>query len=159
MNAKDIYEILKNEFGENIISLNDDGTTSDPFIIITPENLLDIMLFLRDDEKTNFDYLSCLSGVDNKETLGVIYHLFSMTKKHKITIKVELPKDNPEVNTVERVWRTADWHEREAFDMYGIIFKGHHDLRRILNPYDWEGHPLRKDYKQPDEYHGIKVQY
>jgi NADH-quinone oxidoreductase subunit C len=117
------------------------------------------MLFLRDDEKTNFDYLSCLSGVDNKETLGVVYHLFSMTKKHKITIKVELPKDNPEVNTVERVWRTADWHEREAFDMYGIIFKGHHDLRRILNPYDWEGHPLRKDYKQPDEYHGIKVQY
>jgi NADH-quinone oxidoreductase subunit C len=159
MNAKDIYEILKNEFGENIISLNDDGTTSEPFIIITPENLLDIMLFLRDDEKTNFDYLSCLSGVDNKETLGVVYHLFSMTKKHKITIKVELPKDNPEVNTVERVWRTADWHEREAFDMYGIIFKGHHDLRRILNPYDWEGHPLRKDYKQPDEYHGIKVQY
>ncbi|MGB9701208.1 MAG: NADH-quinone oxidoreductase subunit C [Candidatus Kapaibacteriota bacterium] len=159
MNAKEIYDILKNEFSDNIISLTDDGTASEPFIVITPDNLLDIMLFLRDDERTNFDYLSCLSGVDNKETLGVVYNLFSMNKKHRITIKVEVPKDKPEVHTVERVWRSADWHEREAYDMYGIVFKEHHDLRRILNPYDWEGHPLRKDYKQPDEYHGIKVQY
>ncbi|HOM05330.1 MAG TPA: NADH-quinone oxidoreductase subunit C, partial [Candidatus Kapabacteria bacterium] len=104
-----------------------------------------------------FDYLVNLSGVDEKDKFIVVYHLFSLQHKHRIALKVYLDRENPHVPTVERVWRSANWHEREAYDMFGIVFDGHSDLRRILCPYDWEGHPLRKDYKTPDYYKGIKV--
>ncbi|HQQ11655.1 MAG TPA: NADH-quinone oxidoreductase subunit C, partial [Bacteroidales bacterium] len=77
--------------------------------------------------------------------------------RHKIVIKTEVPKDNPLLPSVERLWRTADWHEREAFDLIGVVFEGHHNMIRILLPYDWEGHPLRKDYQAPETYHGMKV--
>ena len=116
-------------------------------------------MFLRDSEDLHFDYLVDLCGMDYGDNLGVVYHLYSMKHKHRIVIKVIIPKDNPLVPTVENIWRTADWHEREAWDMFGIKFDGHHNLIRILNPYDWEGHPLRKDYQTPDEYHGMKVPY
>ena len=106
-----------------------------------------------------FDYLSNLSGMDLAENLGVVYHLYSMKYKHTIVLKVTVSKENPNVHSVERIWRTADWPEREAYDLFGVIFEGHHNLIRILNPYDWEGYPLRKDYKTPEEYHGIKVPY
>ena len=105
------------------------------------------------------DYLACLSGMDYGEELGVVYHLYSVELKHRIVIKLYVPKDAPKVATVERVWRIADWHEREAFDLFGVEFEGHHNLIRILNPYDWEGHPLRKDYVTPEEYHGIRIPY
>lgn len=153
-----VYEILKKEFGEDILSFTEEPN-SDPFIIVNSQNLTDIMLFLRDEEGLEFDYLSCLSGMDLKDNLGVVYHLFSVKHIHRITIKVEVPKEDPNVPTLEKVWLSADWHEREAFDMFGINFVGHHNLIRILAPYDWEGHPLRKDYKEPEEYHGIKVPY
>jgi NADH-quinone oxidoreductase subunit C len=100
-----------------------------------------------------------LSGVDLKGRLAVVYQLFSMVKKHKITLKVEVPTDAPNVQSVESIWKTANWHEREAYDLYGITFIGHPDLRRILLPYDWEGHPLRKDYQVPEYYNGMKVPY
>ncbi len=117
-------------------------------------------MYLRDAEDLAFDSLMCLSGVDNGDnTLGVVYHLHSMTKKNKVTLKVKVPKENPKVRSVEKVWRTADWHEREAFDLVGLVFEGHSDLRRILCPYDWVGHPLQKDYKQPEFYNGMKVPY
>jgi len=74
-------------------------------------------------------------------------------------LKVVLPRENPEVDSVSQVWRTADWHEREAFDMFGIKFNGHPDLRRLLLPADWEGHPLRKDYKHQEYYRDVKVEY
>jgi len=82
-----------------------------------------------------------------------------MKHNHKLTLKVLLPRDNPVVPSVERVWRAADWHEREAYDLFGIIFEGHHNLKRILLPEDWEGHPLRKDYKVQEYYQGMKVPY
>jgi NADH-quinone oxidoreductase subunit C len=106
-----------------------------------------------------FDYLSCLSGVDLKGKLAVVYQLYSMVKRHKITIRVEVSTENPSVPSVESIWRTANWHEREAFDLFGVIFTGHPDLRRILLPYDWDGHPLRKDYQVPEFYNGMKVPY
>lgn len=158
MKANDIFEKLKNEFGEDIISITEEGF-SDPFIMVNPSNIVDIMLFLRDEPELHFDYLNCLSGVELKDNLQVVYNLYSVDLKHKITVKVDLPKENPKIATVEKVWLTADWHERETWDMYGISFIGHHNHIRILNPYDWEGHPLRKDYTTPEEYHGIKVPY
>jgi NADH-quinone oxidoreductase subunit C len=131
----------------------------DPYIKVSPNHILEIARFFRDDDNCAFDYLSCLSGVDLKGKFSVVYQLFSMAKRHKITLKVEVPTDAPNVQSVESIWKTANWHEREAFDLYGINFIGHPDLRRILLPYDWEGHPLRKDYQVPEYYNGMKVPY
>lgn len=158
MTPAEIFQKLKEEFGDSVIELVD-TPPSDAFIWINPEKLFDIMHFLRDHNDLQFDYLTLLSGMDWKDSFGVVYHLYSFVFKHRIVIKVKLERDNPRVASVERLWRTADWHEREAYDMFGIIFEGHHNLIRILCPYDWEGYPLRKDYTQPDEYHGIKVPY
>ncbi len=131
----------------------------DPTIKVSPNHILEVAKFLRDDDDMLFDYLSCLSGVDLKGKLAVVYQLYSMVKRHKITIRVEVPTENPSVPSVESIWRTANWHEREAFDLFGITFTGHPDLRRILLPYDWDGHPLRKDYQVPEFYNGMKVPY
>ena len=102
----------------------------------------------------------CLSSTDDKEKLGVVYNLHSMKHKHRITLRVELPdRNNAHVPTVAPLFGTADWHEREAYDMMGIVFDGHPDLRRILCPDDWEGWPLRKDYVVQEYYRGLKVPY
>jgi len=158
MTVEQIHERLKNEFSDIILSLNTE-TNFEPSINVLPSNIIDVMLFLRDEDDLKFDYLACLSGMDYKDTLGVVYHLYSTGRKHRITIKVDVQKENPIIPSISKVWRTADWHEREAFDMFGIIFEGHENLIRILSPYDWEGYPLRKDYKQPEEYHGLRVPY
>ncbi|MCX7908402.1 MAG: NADH-quinone oxidoreductase subunit C [Ignavibacteria bacterium] len=158
MEVEDIYIKLKEKFGEAIIDLVN-NPPSDPFINVSPEKLFDICLELRDNPEFDFDYLMCLSGLDYVDNLQVVYHIYSMKKKHKIVLKVTVPKENPKVPSIERIWRSADWHEREAYDLFGIIFEGHHNLIRILLPYDWEGYPLRKDYKEPEFYHGIRVPY
>ncbi len=158
MTANDIFEKLKVEFGDAIIELKDEAP-SDPAITVDASKIFDICHTLRDDNTFLFDYLSCLSGLDKKEELQVVYHLYSMAHKHTIVIKASVAKDNPHIPSVERIWKAADWHEREAYDMLGIIFDGHHNLIRILTPYDWEGFPLRKDYKEPEYYNGIKVSY
>jgi NADH-quinone oxidoreductase subunit C len=88
-----------------------------------------------------------------------VYHLYSFALNQKLVVKVLVPKSNPVVPTVSDVWATANWHEREAFDMFGMTFEGHPDLRRILCPEDWEGYPLRKDYKVQEFYNGMKVPY
>jgi NADH-quinone oxidoreductase subunit C len=153
---KQIFDELSGSFPE--VALLFEEVT--PCIVVPPHAIKDVGLQLRDAAPYRFDYLMCLSGVDNaNDTLGVVYHLYSTTLGHKLTLKVNVPKDNPHAATVERVWRTADWHEREAYDLFGIVFDGHHDLRRILLPDDWEGHPLRKDYQVPEYYNGMKVPY
>ncbi len=158
MNTTEIFELLREKFKDAIIDLVD-NPPSDSFINVVPEKLFDICLELRDNPDFDFDYLMCLSGVDFPTNLQVVYHLYSLNKKHKIVLKVTVPKENPKVPSVERIWRSADWHEREAYDLFGIIFEGHHNLIRILLPYDWEGYPLRKDYKEPETYHGMRVPY
>ncbi len=158
MNTTEIFELLREKFKDAIIDLVD-NPPSDSFINVVPEKLFDICLELRDNPEFDFDYLMCLSGVDFPTNLQVVYHLYSLNKKHKIVLKVTVPKENPKVPSVERIWRSADWHEREAYDLFGIIFEGHHNLIRILLPYDWEGYPLRKDYKEPETYHGMRVPY
>jgi NADH-quinone oxidoreductase subunit C len=82
-----------------------------------------------------------------------------MTNRHRAVLKISAPSENPKVPTVSHIWRTAEWHEREAFDLMGVEFVGHPDLRRILLPDDWEGHPLRKDYKNAETYQGLKTAY
>ncbi len=159
MTPQEIHDRVKAKFGEAVLEFKD-APPSDPYIRIAPPDMKDVAAFLRSDPDLLFDYLMCLSGADyNNGNLGVVYSLFSMQKRHKVTLKVEVPKTDPKVPSVESVWRSADWHGREAYDLVGIIFTGHPDLRRILCPYDWEGHPLQKDYKLPEFYQGMKVPY
>lgn len=156
MLANEIFEKLRTSFGDQIVELNE-NPPFDAYITVDAAAVYEICHTLRDDKIFLFDYLMSLSGMDLGENLGVVYHLYSMELKHKIVLKVVVPKDQPNVPTVERIWRTADWHEREAYDLLGVNFEGHHNLIRILLPYDWEGYPLRKDYEAPEMYHGMKV--
>jgi len=158
--SKEIYTKLKDKFGDVILLLQD--AVVDSHILVSPEGISDVARYLAEDETLVFDSLMCLSGVDlgvNESDFEVVYHLFSMTHRHRIVLKAVLPKDNSHIPTVEDVWKTATWHERETYDLYGIVFEGHTDLRRILMPDDWEGHPLRKDYKDPEFYRGMRVPY
>lgn len=159
MIPQEIGDTLKATFGDAILGTTIDGVF-DPFSKIAPDRIKAVALFLRDNPQTEFDALMCLSGVDyTGGKLGVVYHLHSMKWNHKFTLKVEVTVENPHCQSVESVWRTANWHEREAFDLFGIVFDGHPDLRRILLPDDWDGHPLRKDYQVPEYYNGMKVPY
>ncbi len=159
MIPQEISNAIKAKFPDALLEAKVDGVF-DPYAKIAPDKIKDVSLFLRDNEETLFDSLMCLSGVDyTGGKLGVVYHLHSMKWNHKFTLKVDVTVENPHCQSVESVWKTANWHEREAFDMYGIVFDGHPDLRRILMPYDWEGYPLRKDYKVPEYYQGMKVPY
>ncbi len=165
---------LKKRFGDAIVGANLQAI--DPWIEVTPAGLVAVCTFLRDDSDLAFDMLNCISGVDYFEPdpkkaakvpwqphLEVVYHLSSIRRKHTLVVKVSVPRwkndqpgDLPEVPTVSGVWATADWHEREVYDLSGVRFVGHPNLRRILCPEDWVGYPLRKDYEQPLEYHGIR---
>lgn len=129
------------------------------YLSVVPEHWADVAQLLRSDEELRFNVLMCLTGYDHGpgERLGIAYNLHSLDKLHKLEVRVEVARDGGQVPTVALIWRTAEWHEREAYDMYGITFVGHPDLRRILLPEDWEGYPLRKDYKEPDYYRGIPV--
>jgi NADH-quinone oxidoreductase subunit C len=173
--SEEIYKSLKEKFGDSIIELNS-SLPVEAFIIVNPLLIDAVCLFLKENEEFKFDSLMCLSGIDDANgekktndngstmiaggTLSVFYHLESIELKHKVTLKVSANRDNPEVKSVADIWRHADWHEREAYDLIGIKFLNHPDLRRILMPYDWEaGHPLRKDYQNPEFYQGMKVPY
>ena len=159
MDAKAIHEKLVAAFGERITGVNLD--VASPFAVVAPDALVDVATFCRNERELSFDNLMCLSGVDYpKETpprMEVVYHLLSYTHGHTFAFKVHLPREEPRVPTVEGVWHVANWHEREAYDMFGIAFTGHSDLRRILLPDDWIGFPLRKDWQDPDFYNGMHV--
>ncbi|TKJ42564.1 NADH-quinone oxidoreductase subunit C [candidate division LCP-89 bacterium B3_LCP] len=137
------------------VEVNDEGP--DPFIEVDRENLIATAKFLKNDPDLNFDLLMCLSGLDWPEYFQVVYHLISTEYKHTITVKVRCLKDDPIIPSVSDIWRTAEWHEREAYDLVGIRFDGNRDLRRILLPEDWEGHPLQKDYVPPTSWHKIPL--
>ncbi len=159
MTPQQISEKLKAQFSDKILDVKIEGVL-EPCLKVSASSIKEIATTLRQDPELLFDYLMCLSGVDNgKNILSVVYHLSSMQHRHKITLKVEVPADKPEVPSVSSIWPTANWHEREAYDLIGIKFIGHPDLRRMLLPEDWDGHPLRKDYKVPEFYQGMKVPY
>lgn len=145
MTAAEIHSRLKEKFGERIGELTGE---LDPTCVVLAESVAAVCEWLRDEPGLDMTSLMCLSSVDYKDKLAVVYNLHSLIHNHKITLKVEFTdRENPHVPSVAGVWATADWHEREAYDMMGIVFDGHPDLRRILCPDDWEGWPLRKDYK------------
>lgn len=117
-------------------------------VIVTPQQLKFLSLFLRNNPELKFDFLFCLTGVDWITHLMVVYHLTSTEFNHDIVLKVKLEdRGNPEIETVSDIWKTAEFHEREIFDLFGIKFINHPDLRRILLEDDWSGYPLRKDYR------------
>lgn len=164
---EELRDFIVDIFGAEVI-LESKTDNLQPYLVLQPERLPEVCLELHDNPLTYFDFLSCVTGIDNGPeagTMEVAYNLYSIPHNHHLLLKVQVPRNNtpdqsiPEVPTVTHIWRTADWHEREIFDLLGIYFKDHPDMRRILCAADWEGHPLRKDYKLQDYYHGIKVPY
>jgi len=175
MDFQAILDLVTEQCGGSISGSN--PAEVDPWIEVTAQGLPEVCRILRDDPKLQMNMLHCIAGVDFfepnekkaakvdwKPHIEVVYHLSSIIHKHRVVLKVMLPrwKDDvegqlPEVPSVSDIWSTADWHEREVFDLNGINFVGHPDLRRILCPEDWAGHPLRKDYEMPSEYHGIQA--
>jgi len=128
-------------------------------ICIEKDSISVVAKYLRDNSELAFDFLSDLCGVDktrldNSNSFEVVYHLYSLKRNHRVRLKVQIPASKPTISTVTNVWKTANWHEREAYDMFGIVFEGHPSLERILTPDGFEGHPLRKDYplrgRQPE---------
>jgi len=155
MEPLQIYERVKERFGDRVLEVSE--KKPDPFIVIDPSALVEVGTFMRDDPELAMDCLSNESGVDYKDRIEVVYHLFSYSRRHGAVMKIKLPRDNPSVTTLEEVWKSANWMEREIFDLLGVTFEGHSDLRRILMPEDWIGYPLRKDFVEPTEYHGIST--
>jgi NADH-quinone oxidoreductase subunit C len=186
MEQKAIYDLLTETLGEAALGFVDEGV--EPVAEIAPGKIAEACTFLRDDERLQFNQLMCLSGIDwdgydeagkgksvailgytdegQPETsdrvgegdLGVAYHLYSHSLKHKFTMRVRVPREVASVPTVINTWSTAGWHEREAWDLLGIRFAGHPDLRRMLLEDDWEGHPLRKDYQMPNAWKGVPLE-
>lgn len=158
MNTGLDVQILKEIGGENLQPID----ASSPVTFAFPAELLpDFLDRVRKDPRLYVDRLICITGIDKGPETGVldvIYHLESITVGFQFAILVSVPRDGGVIPSVQHLWKSADWLEREVFDMYGIKFTGHPDLRRILMPADWEGYPLRKDYQTQKEYHGIKVQ-
>lgn len=158
------FQEIKTLIEENIADAitGEDLNATPQALIIDTSKILEVCAMLHSHEKTYFDSLSCLSGLDNGPeagTMEVIYNLYSIPKDLHLMLKCSIDRTIAEIDSVSAIWQTANWHEREAFDLLGIQFKNHPDLRRILLPSDWEGHPLRKDYTEQEKYHGITVAY
>jgi len=122
-------------------------------VMLKKEMIKDVCLFLRDEPSLKMDHLADLTAVDFSRYPGdtgprfeVVYNMISIVHRHRIRLKVRVPEEDPRIDSVASIWQTANWHERETYDLMGITFDGHPDLRRILLPEDWEGHPLRKEY-------------
>lgn len=159
----DIKNLLIAKFGEDVV-LGEETNGLQNALLIAPEKITEVCLELRDNPNTYFDFLSCLSGVDygiTENRFGVVYHLASIPYHTQLTLKISQANDRgtqlPLFQSISSVYKTAEWHEREAYDLLGIFFENHPDLRRILLPDDWDGFPLRKDYVTAEEYKGIKI--
>lgn len=156
--AKEIYGRLEKKFPGKVSGFQ--GEVFDPNLHVDPQAIVEVCRYLRDDPELKFEVLSDLTGVDlpKENKIQVVYHLYSYSHRHQTVLKAGLPRENPRVSTMEGVWKAANWMEREVFDLFGVVFDGHSDLRRILLPEDWVGHPLRKDYVEQEEYDGISTQ-
>jgi NADH-quinone oxidoreductase subunit C len=143
-----VADKIKEKFPEAVVSSAEYGGQAS--VVIKRESVLEVCRWLHDDPETSMDHLRDLCGVDwlgkRDVRFEVVYHLYSLKHRHMIRLKAPVPEADASVPSVTPVWKGAEWHERECFDMFGIRFEGNPDLRRVLMPEDWEGHPLRKDY-------------
>jgi len=162
MTFQEIKHCIVEQLGETVIVKSDDNAVQ-PSLTLQTEQLAGVCRFLYEDSRLFFDFLSCITAIDNgpvADSLEVVYHLNSIPYEHTLVLRVFVKRDGSSaVPTVSGIWRTADWHERESYDLVGVRFEGHPDMRRILLPNDWEGHPLRQDYDVQKTYHGIEVKY
>ncbi|HYY24367.1 MAG TPA: NADH-quinone oxidoreductase subunit C [Candidatus Udaeobacter sp.] len=158
MEAKDVYTRLEQQFPGKVSDFK--GEVQEPYCKVEPSAIVEVCRFLRDDPALKFEVLSDLTALDwpKEEKIQIVYHLYSYAQKHQTVLKVDLPRDNPKIATTEAIWKVANWFEREVYDLFGVIFEGHSDLRRIMLPEDWVGYPLRKDYVEQEEYDGISTQ-
>lgn len=174
MTAAEIASQLEGRFGAKIKGKTLDAL--DPFVVVEPDALVEVCRFLKQEPALAFDLLHNVSGVDYLEPdpkkapkagfephVEVVYHLQSFRHRHRFVVKVSLPRwkgdkagELPEVPSLTGLYGSANWHEREVYDLVGVHFAGHPELTRILLAEDWVGHPLRKDYEFPLEYHGIR---
>jgi len=148
MEPLEIAEKIKELFPEEVLAVSEfRGQVS---VTLRKNRIRDIARYLHDDPDLYFDYLIDVCGVDylgkKEKRFEVVYHLYSIKHRRMIRLKAEVGEEDLTIDSVTSVWIGANWHERETFDLFGITFSGHPDLRRILMPEDWEGHPLRKDY-------------
>lgn len=166
MQPKEIYLQLVKAFPDSPITFKEAGeeirpgvkTAGEPFVIIPKELVLKVLEMFRLLETFSFDSLMSLTAVDFKDRIEVVYHLFSYRRLHRLTLKVYLERKDPmEMPSVEGIWKTANWLEREVYDLFGISFTGHSNLKRIMLPDDWIGYPLRKDYKEQEQYQGMET--
>jgi NADH-quinone oxidoreductase subunit C len=137
-------------------------TSSNGVLLTEPTLIVDICQILKDNKDIFFDYLSCITAIDNypkEPTFELVYSIYSIPNQLSLNLYVIISREKPHINSVSKIWKSANWLEREIYDLFGIYFENHPDLRRILLPHDWEGYPLRKDYKPQDRYHGIAIDY
>ncbi len=155
-------EKLQENFPDEIIEVTE--CAGQVAVTVRKDRIVEILRFLHDDGELLFDHLADLTAVDwlgkKQPRFEVVYNLFSIRYKQYIRIKAQVSEEDPHIDSVCSIWKTANWFERECYDMFGIIFDGHPDLRRLLMPEDWEGHPLRKDYplflEEEQEWKGYK---
>jgi NADH-quinone oxidoreductase subunit C len=155
MTFAEIHQRLVAKFGERVGPLA--PANKDAWALVQTAAIVEVCRHLKEDPELAFDCLMNLSGVDwpKKNQIEVVYHLWSYSKRHSFILKCQLDRAKPEIASIESVWKSADWLEREQYDLLGINFTGHPDLRRIMMPDDWIGHPLLKDYKEQPEWHNI----
>jgi NADH-quinone oxidoreductase subunit C len=161
-----IFEHLRTRLGESVFGFTESAPADqkdgprDPFFRTRPDHLLEVLRCLRDDSTLRFGFLQNLTAVDWPKAppageIELVYHLFSYPLRHEAVLKVSVPRDRPRLPSAAELWRNANWLEREQFDLLGVVFEGHPDLRRLLLPDDWVGHPMRKDYQEAAEYRGM----
>ncbi len=166
----DVVSALQAKVASHVVLGVEKEQPGDPFVLVDPSRLVDVIRFLRDDERFLCSNLMVISAVDYPprvegvetmlkvfDKIEVVYVLQSYVHKHQIMVKVQLDRSQPRVASITSLFRSANWYERECFDLLGVQFDGHPNLKRILLPTDWVGHPLRKDYEFPEEYNGMKV--
>lgn len=157
-----IQKIISEALGSDVV-MHVDENASPNALIIEKKHLLQIANILYSHPELYFDMLSCITGIDNgveAATMTIAYNFYSIPFEKSLMLKVEILRDNDaEIPSLTGIWQTANWHEREIYDLLGVTFTNHPDLRRILMPTDWEGHPLRKDYQNPEKYRGMNVEY
>ncbi len=140
-----IEETIVNAYPDVVIESRD--VFGVPNLKLQPSALQQVCTLLAD---SGFDYLADITAIDWRDRIEVVYQLTSLASNQKLALRVDLDRDRPEVDSLSGIWKGAEFQEREAFDLMGVVFRGHPDLRRILLPEDWDGYPLRKDYVIPD---------